>query len=83
MVGNISQSFLLEDEDSFFLKPVCVPLIKYYREKNVLGGDPISANALLGPKSKLVLDKFWSIINTKMNLIHTMTILVFILLLFG
>ena len=59
LAGNISQSFLLDDIDSIFYKSVCIPLIKYYRKENFLGVDPVSPNALLGPKSQLVLDKFW------------------------
>ncbi|MBW3042393.1 putative 2OG-Fe(II) oxygenase [Prochlorococcus marinus] len=58
--GNISQSFLLDDIDQFFYKSVCAPLVKLYREKNHNLGDPVSKNALLGPGSKLVLDKFWA-----------------------
>ena len=34
LAGNISQSILLDDHDSFFYKSVCIPLIKYYRENN-------------------------------------------------
>ncbi|WP_269625266.1 putative 2OG-Fe(II) oxygenase [Prochlorococcus marinus] len=59
LIGNISKSILLEDIDSFFFKSVCVPLIKYYRETNITRTDPVARNALLGPKSKLVLDKLW------------------------
>ena len=59
LAGNISQSFLIDDQDSFFFKSVCIPLVKYYRHETLLGEDPVSANALLGPQSELVLDKFW------------------------
>tara|TARA_Y100001968_G_C19374799_1_gene727041 strand:- start:73 stop:717 length:645 start_codon:yes stop_codon:yes gene_type:complete len=59
LVGNISQSILLEDIDSFFFKSVCIPLVKYYRDNNSVGIDPVSQNALMGPKSQLVLDKLW------------------------
>ncbi|ABM76180.1 Hypothetical protein NATL1_16231 [Prochlorococcus marinus str. NATL1A] len=59
LVGNISQSLLLDDLDSFFYKSVCIPLVKYYRENNYLGGDPVSKNTLLGPKTKLILNSFW------------------------
>ena len=59
LVGNISKSFLLEDIDDFFLKSICIPLVKYYRENNSIGDDPVSQNTLMGPKSQLVLDKFW------------------------
>ena len=34
LVGNISQSLLLDDIDSFFYKYVCIPLIKIYREND-------------------------------------------------
>ena len=43
----------------FFFKSVCLPLIKYYRQTIHTGNDPVDQNALLGPKSKLVLDKLW------------------------
>ena len=59
LVGNISQSLLLEDIDSFFFKYVCIPLVKYYRENNSIGEDPVSQNSLMGPNSQLVLDKLW------------------------
>ena len=59
LVGNISQSLLLDDIDSFFYKSVCIPLAKYYRESTLFGLDPVSQNTLLGPKSKLVLDQLW------------------------
>ena len=72
LVGNISKSFLLKDIDDFFLKSVCIPLVKYYRENNSIGDDPISQNTLMGPKSQLVLDKLW--VNyqykTEFNLYH-------------
>ena len=59
LVGNISQSLLLEDIDSFFYKSVCIPLIKFYREIHPKRVDPVAQNSLLGPKSQLVLNKFW------------------------
>ena len=59
LAGNISQSILLDDLDSFFFKSVCIPLVKYYRETSPKGVDPISPNALLGPKSKLVINSLW------------------------
>ena len=59
LIGNISQSLLLEDIDYFFFKSVLIPLIEYYRENNPIGNDPVSLNALMGPKIQLVLDKFW------------------------
>jgi len=59
LAGNISQSLLLDDLDSFFYRSVCVPLINKYRENNATGLDPVSLNAILGPKTKLVLNQFW------------------------
>jgi len=59
LAGNISQSLLLDDQDSFFLKSVCLPLVKYYRKNDPIGGDPVSQNALLGPKTTLLLNQFW------------------------
>ena len=59
LAGNISQSLLLDDLDSFFYKSVCFPLINKYRENNATGLDPVALNTILGPNSKLVLNKFW------------------------
>ena len=59
LVGNISQSLFLDDQDNFFYKSVCLPLVKYYRENNHNSVDPVSQNTLLGPKSSLILNKFW------------------------
>ncbi len=59
MVGNISQSLLLDDQDSFFYKSVCIPLVNYYRGNNPMGGDPVAQNAIMGSKTKLLLNQFW------------------------
>jgi len=59
LAGNISQSLLLDDLDSFFYKTVCVPLVQYYRENNSFKGDPVSQNALMGNGTKLLLNQLW------------------------
>lgn len=61
LAGNISKSHLIEDLDSFFYKSVCVPLVKCYRENNIVkkGADPVALNADTGPKTKLLLNQFW------------------------
>ena len=61
LAGNISESFLLEDKDSFFYKSVCIPLVKCYRANNPLnkGGDPEALNAIEGTKTKLLLNRLW------------------------
>ena len=59
LVGNISQSLLLEDIDSFFFKSVCIPLVKFYRKTNYKGADPVDQSVLLGPHSSLVLNDLW------------------------
>ena len=59
LVGNISQSFMLDDIEQFFYKSVCAPLVKCYREKNHISGDPVSQNSLLGQNSKLILNQLW------------------------
>ena len=59
LIGNISQSLLLDDQDNLFYKSVCMPLVKYYRENIHTGADPVSPNALLGSRSQLVLNSFW------------------------
>ena len=60
LAGNISQSLLLEDIDSFFYKSVCVPLVKHYRENNPLikGADPVPLNTITKSKIKLLLNQF-------------------------
>ena len=50
---------MLDDQDSFFYNSVCIPLIKYYREKNSFEGDPVSQNAILRPETKLFLNQLW------------------------
>ena len=59
LIGNISQSLVIDDQDNFFYKSVCAPLVKYYRENNFKGVDPVAQNSLLGPKTKLILNSFW------------------------
>ena len=59
LVGNISQSLLLDDLDSFFYNSVCSPLTQLYRKNSPTQDDPVSQNALFGPNTKLVLDKIW------------------------
>tara|TARA_B100000700_G_scaffold329105_1_gene449387 strand:- start:384 stop:1028 length:645 start_codon:yes stop_codon:yes gene_type:complete len=59
LAGNISKSLSINDLDSFFYRSVCVPLIMKYREKNSTGVDPVDQNALLGPKTKFILNQFW------------------------
>ena len=59
LIGNISQSLLLDDQDNYFYKSVCIPLIKYFRESNPFGDDPVSPNTLLGANSTLVLNQLW------------------------
>ncbi len=59
LIGNISQSILLDDQDDLFYKLVCLPLVKCYRENNPTGTDPVSQNSLLGSETQLVLNSFW------------------------
>tara|TARA_Y100001968_G_C19442140_1_gene763157 strand:- start:483 stop:1127 length:645 start_codon:yes stop_codon:yes gene_type:complete len=59
LIGNISQSLLLDDLDSYFYNSVCVPLVKYYRKNNPLGIDPVSQNSSLENKTRIELHKFW------------------------
>ena len=61
LAGNISQSLLLEDIDSFFYKSVCVPLVKCYRDNNPLkkGTDPVPLNGVTKRKIELLLNQFW------------------------
>jgi len=59
LAGNISQSILLDDLDSFFYKSVCIPLVNYYRNNNPIGRDPVAKNTIMGPGTKLILNDFW------------------------
>ncbi len=59
LIGNISQSLMLDDQDNLFFKSVCLPLVKYYRESNFTGADPVRQNALLGSETQLVLSSLW------------------------
>ena len=59
LIGNISQSLLLDDQDNFFFKSVLLPLVKYYRKNIYTGTDPVSQNALLGSEMQFVLNSFW------------------------
>ena len=77
LAGNISNSLLLEDLDSFFYKSVCVPLVKCYRENNKQnkGADPVAVNTITGSKTKLLLNQFWVNFQykTEFNPIHDHT----------
>ena len=59
LIGNISESLLLDDQDSFFYKTVCVPLVEYYRKNNPINNDPVAQNTLMLPKTQLILNKLW------------------------
>ena len=59
LIGNISQSILLEDIDSFFFESVCVPLVKFYRDDSCFGRDPICPNTIDTGKAGLKLDSMW------------------------
>jgi len=59
LAGNISESLLLEDKNSYFFKSVCLPLVKYFRDNKSLENDPVSQNTLLGSNPKFLLNQFW------------------------
>ena len=59
LIGNISKSILLDDQESYFYKTVCMPLVNFYRQNNNGYGDPIFVNTKFLPNTKLVLDKMW------------------------
>ncbi len=60
LAGNISKSYLLKDIDNFFLKNVCFPLIKHFRDNN-FGNDPDSLKLSLddGIRTSFVLNSLW------------------------
>ena len=47
LAGNISKSYLLNDDNNFFYKKICEPLINIYRQNNNNGFDPTSTNTIL------------------------------------
>ena len=59
LAGNISQSLMLDDIDSFFCDCVCAPLVRFYRKNTSKGVDPVSQNVILGANAKLVLNEIW------------------------
>ena len=59
LIGNISQSLLLEDIDSYFFKTVCTPLVNFYRENDSSKSDPCEINTFLKPESELRLSDIW------------------------
>ncbi len=59
LIGNISKSLLLNDQDSYFYQTVCMPLVKFYRQNNHGFGDPILVNTKFQSNTKLVLDEMW------------------------
>ena len=59
LVGNISKSLLLKDENSYFLQTVCGPLVEAFRQRNPDGGDPTPINTLEHHKAKLAMDALW------------------------
>ena len=59
LAGNISQSLELSDQDFFFFKRVCAPLVNYYRENCPISGDPIDYQTIVGPSFRLRLSQFW------------------------
>ncbi len=58
IVANISESYSISDENDFFMKNVCMPLIKAYRQTNK-GYDPVNPNTLPKPNTKFVLNGMW------------------------
>ena len=58
IVANISESYEISDENDFFMKNVCIPLIKAYQKTNK-GLDPVNQNTLPKPNTRFVLDGLW------------------------
>ena len=59
LIGNISKSILLDDLNCYFHETVCLPLVKYYREKDFQRCDPCENNTILPSKRKLILKNIW------------------------
>ena len=59
LAGNISKSFLLLDENKFFYKRICEPLINIYRQNNNNGMDPTSSNTIFSSNVPLILNDLW------------------------
>ncbi len=58
IVANISKSYTLTDENEYFFKTVCTPLVKEYRKTNQ-GQDPVNPNTLIKQNTRLVLNGLW------------------------
>ena len=58
LIGNISKSFKLADENNYFYKEVCVPLTMKFRDLNE-GRDPTPPNVIIDEKTPLLLNGFW------------------------
>lgn len=58
LVGNISKSYILEDQNNYFFKRSCIPLIKIFRQQNG-SNDPYLKNAILDKNTPLLLRSFW------------------------
>ena len=59
LAGNISKSYLIFDDNNYFFKRICEPLINIYRENNNNGLDPSIANTTFSENTKLILKDFW------------------------
>ena len=57
LIGNISESLMLEDKDNIFYRSICEPLVTLYRDKH--SGDPVHQNTISASGAKIVLNQFW------------------------
>ena len=58
LAGNISKSYLLNDDNNFFYKKICEPLINIYRQNNNNGLDPTCTNSILD-NVPFILKNIW------------------------
>ncbi len=58
LAGNISISYVLEDDRDYFYKQVCEPLITYFRKHNY-GKDPEKYNVISSSNPQLTLNRLW------------------------
>ena len=59
IVSNISESYLLNDENNILLNSVCIPLAKEYLKRNNGKLPVFSYASVLKPEPKLVLKELW------------------------
>ena len=83
LAGNLTASFGLDDDNDFFYREACLPLVNAFRQSNN-GSDQLGILfRLILQQLHYFLQSYGSTINTKQILILSIFMVVFIHLLFG